>query len=193
VPRPPPLKALCSPASSNLGHAPEAERSTALPAWARYAHGLGMLQRRGGALRLDGAHRLSEPRRRARLRRQLRVQGPASGPHRLIGQSTRKRAALTRHPKECIASRGFVRHRRRALDGACGGGGSHRLGCLPTGPRLGTERRTSPRARLGGERDAPSWRRGLLFANFRCWSSPNSRLAAQPPGAAGPYSGAAGT
>ena len=134
MPRPQPLTALCSPASSNLGHASEAERSTALPTWARYARGLGMLNRRGpGTLRFDGAHRLRESRRRAGLRRQLRVQGPASGPHRLIGQSTRTRAALTWHPKECIASRGLVRHRRRGLGGACGGGGSHRLGCLPTG------------------------------------------------------------
>ena len=66
-----------------------------------------MLNRRGGgALRLDGTYRLGESRRRAALRRQLRVQGPASGPHRLIGQSTHKRAALTWHQKECIASRG---------------------------------------------------------------------------------------
>ena len=133
MPRPQPFAALCSHASSNLGHASEAERSTALPTWARYAHGLGMLNRRGGALRFDGTHRLRESRRRAAPRRQLRVQGSASGPHRLIGQSTRTRAALTWHPKECIASRGLVRHRRRGLDGACGGGGSHRLGCLPTG------------------------------------------------------------
>ena len=133
MPRPQPFAALCSPASSNLGHASEAERSTALPTWARYAHGLGMLNRRGGALRFDGTHRLRESRRRAAPRRQLRVQGSASGPHRLIGQSTRTRAALTWHPKECIASRGLVRHRRRGLDGACGGEGSHRLGCPPTG------------------------------------------------------------
>ena len=92
-----------------------------------------MLQQRGGALRLDGTHRLRESRRRAAPRRQLSVQGPTSGPHWLIGQSARTRAALTWHPKESIASRGLVRHRRRGLDGACGGGGSHRLGCPPTG------------------------------------------------------------
>ena len=93
-----------------------------------------MLNRRGGgALRLDGTYRLGESRRRAALRRQLRVQGPASGPHRLIGQSTHKRAALTWHQKECIASRELVRHRRRGPDGACGGERSHRLGCPQTG------------------------------------------------------------
>ena len=143
MPRPQPFAALCSHASSNLGHASEAERSTALPTWARYAHGLGMLNRRGpGALRFDGANRLRESRRSAAPHRQLRVQGSASGPHRLIGQSTRTRAALTWHPKECIASRGLVRH-RRGLAGACGGGGSHRLGCLPNGPRLVSKRGTA--------------------------------------------------
>ena len=141
MPRPQPLTALCSPASSNLGHASEAERSTALRTGACYAHVFGMLKRR--ALRLDGTHRLRESRRRAAPRRQLRVQGSASGPHRLIGQSTRTRAALAWHPKECIASRGLVRHRRRGLDGAYGGGGSHRLGCLPNGPRLVSKRGTA--------------------------------------------------